>query len=86
MCESDLDKCGLDGHEHEDAEVMLQSGDIGCIDDPTDASCEGFMYPLDFVEEDLLSLCVADRTSMPWMTGCSIRNACRVHDSISRSF
>lgn len=61
--------------------VMLQSGNAECIDDPTDASCAGYEYPLDSVQEDLLTLCVTEGTSMPWMTGCSIRNACRDMDS-----
>ncbi|PNW77387.1 hypothetical protein CHLRE_10g434350v5 [Chlamydomonas reinhardtii] len=47
---------------------------VVCVADGTNPMCVSYVYPNTSVAADLLNLCAA----MPYMPGCSIRDACRV--------
>ena len=57
---------------------LMSDDDDPCVMDPTMEACQEYVYPLDLIHEDNIALCVTEGSGMPWMPGCSIRNACKV--------
>ena len=64
----------------------MSNDDDACVMDPTTAECQDYVYPLDLIHEDNIALCVTEGSGMPWMPGCSIRDACNVGYLIPSAF